>query len=158
MRIPTALLVMVLLLMVAVAQASVDGVDDCTQSMFADLLARSVTQGPEREAAAFLVVTEEGMRCVLWPHDSRSRKQGFRGSIPAGTVAIAHTHPDRTELREPSAMDRLEARRLGMPIYVVTNWTIWVAEPARGNPVQIAYRWRTAVSRVAKTSCGCRPE
>jgi hypothetical protein len=114
--------------------------------------------GPEMEAAAFLVATDAGLECVLWPDERRrTRTQAFRGAIPAGTVAIAHTHPDRADLREPSGMDRLEARRTGLPIYVVTHWTVWVADPISGNPAQIAHGWRTA-SGDRDQRCGCRPE
>jgi hypothetical protein len=147
---------MIFMLIVVTAHAAGAGLDDCTQSMFADLLARAGTRGPEMEAAAFLVSTEQGMKCVLWPHDRRARTQAFRGAIPPGTVAIAHTHPDRADLREPSKVDLLEARRTGLPIYVVTNWTIWLADPDTGRPKEIAFTWKRDIVRTANRACGCK--
>jgi len=70
------------------------------------------------EVAAFVVLDEGHFRLVMWPRTNLARAKQWGGSIPVGTVAIAHTHP--FDCPRPSAQDRAEARRLGIPMFVVT--------------------------------------
>ena len=72
---------------------------------------------PER--AAFLVVMPDGgTSCVLWPATNGYREARWDGPVPAGTIAIAHTHP--RNLDSPSARDVREASRTGLPVFVIT--------------------------------------
>jgi hypothetical protein len=76
------------------------------------------------ERAAFLVLRDDGAYdCVSWPSTNRIKSASWSGSIPERAVAIAHTHPRREPM--PSAHDNAEAKRLGMPIYVVTPGEVW---------------------------------
>ena len=87
------------------------------------------TRGPrEAEIAAFVAIDRSGAyRLIRWRNSARSRWQSFTGALPARTIGIVHTHPNGWA--RPSAGDRREARRLGLPIFVVTRWEIWAAEP-----------------------------
>jgi proteasome lid subunit RPN8/RPN11 len=73
-----------------------------------------------REHAAFLVMDGRGgLQLVPWPSRAASHRATYRGAIPAGTVAIVHTHPDH--LPNPSAGDERVSRRLALPVYVLTR-------------------------------------
>ncbi|MCU1246891.1 MAG: Prokaryotic s of the domain [Acidobacteria bacterium] len=92
---------------------------DDLRSCFAQLLALGGYGRRPDERAAFVVARGDGrFDCVLWPATNGFRSASWQGSRPKGTVAIAHTHP-RT-LPDPSLHDAEEARRLGLPIYVLT--------------------------------------
>lgn len=80
-----------------------------------------------RERAAFLI-EERGGTLTLepWPHGEVSHAT-FRGSVPDRTIAIVHTHPPHSP--EPSARDRAEAERLGIPVVVITPQSVIVYEP-----------------------------
>lgn len=126
--------------------------DPCVTNAFAQLLKRGEGILGKVEAAAFLVRDDDGsLMMVLWPRTEFSRKETFRGAIPPGTVAIVHTHPPRME--RPSRGDLAEAKRLGLPIYVVTFWQVWVADPSSETALLIVSRnsWRPAERN------GCRP-
>lgn len=81
----------------------------------------------ERERAAFLIREDDGtLTLEPWPHGG-FRHASFRGAIPRGTIAILHTHP--ADEPQPSARDRAEARRLGLPVVVITPSGVVVAMP-----------------------------
>src|SRR5688500_1901307 len=81
----------------------------------------------DRERAAFLIREDDGtLTLAPWPHGG-FRHSSFRGEVPARTIAILHTHP--AKLPQPSAQDRAEAKRLGIPIVVITTSGVVVAEP-----------------------------
>jgi hypothetical protein len=81
----------------------------------------------EREKAAFLIEEKKGTLTLQpWPAGAH-RRASFRGRIPERAVAILHTHP-RGEPK-PSANDRAEARRLGMPVVVITPEAVIAAMP-----------------------------
>jgi len=84
----------------------------------------------DMEAAAFIVRRPDGSyTSVLWPAKTAAiRGARFVGAIPAGTVAIAHTHPFTAEL--PSRGDINQAKRIGLPIYVISRWSLYVADPS----------------------------
>lgn len=87
------------------------------------------------ERAAFLIREREGS-LTLQPWDDRSHHRAtFRGTIPARTIAVLHTHP-RSDPR-PSSGDRAQARRLGLPIVVITPQSVIAAMPD-GNEVEVA--------------------
>ena len=71
-----------------------------------------------REGSAFLVEKDGTFECLIWPRSNSMHAQQWGGTIPAHTVAIVHSHP--ADLPDPSWNDTLLARRLRMPIFVVT--------------------------------------
>lgn len=81
----------------------------------------------EREKAAFLIAEDGGtLTLEPWPSGAH-RRASFRGRIPDRAIAVLHTHP-RGEPR-PSANDRAQARRLGMPVVVITPEAVVAAMP-----------------------------
>lgn len=92
------------------------------------LVARSGFGRMDVEVAAFLVRSDGELSLVPWASTRRFREQQFRGVIPRGTIAIVHTHP--LALPDPSAGDRGEAERLGLPIVVLTPRSITIARPS----------------------------
>lgn len=83
------------------------------------------------ERAAFLVVRADGtLECRVWPAGAAFQSASFRGRVPAGTLAIMHTHPN--ERREPSRIDRDLARRMNLPVIVVTRSAVVVAAAGTG--------------------------
>lgn len=80
------------------------------------------------EHAAFVVMGKEGTpELVYWPSRRRFREAHWEGPLPAGLVAVIHTHPYRRPL--PSRQDLYEARRLGIPFYIVSRSSLSVAGP-----------------------------
>ena len=72
------------------------------------------------EHAAFIVRDDSGeARLVPWPFDRQAFEATFHGAVPPNAIAIVHTHPNSVPL--PSAGDAALARRLGLPVYVVTR-------------------------------------
>jgi hypothetical protein len=84
----------------------------------------------EMEAGAFIVrQSDGGYALVPWPANTADvRSAHYVGVIPAGTVAIAHTHPFQAE--QPSKGDIAQAKKIGLPIYVISRWSLYVAEPS----------------------------
>lgn len=94
----------------------------------AAMIDEAVRSQKEAEVAAFLVLDKSGRyELRRWKGTEHARKQSFTGVIPPRTIGVVHTHPN--EWSRPSPADLREARRIGLPIYVVTRWDIWVAEP-----------------------------
>lgn len=88
------------------------------------------------ERAAFAVRDRHGRtHFVRWPLRWQDRRAGYRGSIPPDTFAIVHTHPNRYP--EPSADDTSVARRLGIPVYVVTRWGVFVTTGREGKIITV---------------------
>ncbi len=115
-----------------------------TTGLLADLYAKGGYGRVAIERAAFLVADEKGtVRCELWPFAPEFQQASFRGAIPAGTIAIAHTHPN--QLPSPSAGDRALAQKLGVPVLVLTRKGIVAALPAGGAPVRLARGWNVAM-------------
>ena len=81
----------------------------------------------EREQAAFLIrERNDSLSLAPWPGGGH-RHATFRGTIPERAIAVVHTHP-RGE-SDPSHNDRAEARRLGIPVVVVTPEAVIAAMP-----------------------------
>lgn len=94
---------------------------------FAHLVKRQFFGHRRTEAAAFIILDEEGeLQCRMWPATNGYRAQRFRGRIPAGAVAIVHTHP-RGSSPLPSVEDREQALRSRLPIFVATPRNVTVA-------------------------------
>jgi len=92
-----------------------------------DLALRGAHQVDQQEVAAFLVRDANGaISSVLWPHTANRRSEHYDGAVPAGTVAIAHTHPIFAE--RPSRGDIEQAREIRLPIYVITRWNLYVVD------------------------------
>jgi len=91
------------------------------------LLAESGYGRLPHERAAFLI-QEPGGTLTTQPWEvSGIRHASYRGAIPQRAIAIVHTHP-RGE-PHPSSRDRAEARRLGIPVIVVTSEGVIAAMP-----------------------------
>jgi hypothetical protein len=103
--------------------------DRCNSDFFQNswALLKDAQWGISRfEQAAFAVHERDGrIDFVRWPasrrHDFRA---DYRGSMPANAFAIVHTHPNGYP--EPSSNDVAVARRLGIPVYVVTRTRVSV--------------------------------
>jgi proteasome lid subunit RPN8/RPN11 len=90
----------------------------------------------EGEQAAFVVRRADGKLAVIrWAIDCSALRKSYRGIVPPNTVAIVHTHPEGR--REPSQQDISEARRIKLPICVLTRRGIWMADPVQGNSVAL---------------------
>lgn len=79
------------------------------------------------ESAAFLIARDDGFECRPWPRDVYFHAQTWRGRMPEHVVAIVHSHP--AAIPEPSWGDALLAKRLGIPVLVVTPRGITRADP-----------------------------
>jgi hypothetical protein len=108
------------------------------------------------ERAAFVVRDHDGaIACVLWPPTNQFQRASVRTVIPAGTIAIAHTHP----MSSPAASehDREEARRLMLPIVVVGRSSLqWVDIDGKITASRSGVVWMKQ-SR-AQRLCSVRPE
>ena len=92
-----------------------------------DIALHGAYQLDQQEVAAFLVRDANGaISSVLWPLTANRRSEHSDGVVPAGTVAIAHTHPIFAE--RPSSGDIAQARKIGLPIYVITRWNLYVVD------------------------------
>lgn len=128
--------------------------DDRVLGLFADLAWNATRRGGSVEAAAFLIADpERGMECRIWPHSAAKRRESFRGVIPPGTVAIVHTHPNG--IPRPSRADVAEAKRIGLPIYVLSRIDIWAVNSADGAEVPLVERknWIAKARRQSTARC-----
>lgn len=103
-------------------------------------LMRELLSGPRsgfehREEAAFIVRSASGnFYSIEWPSNGGLDSARWEGAFPAGTVAIAHTHP--THLPLPSNIDITVARSVHVPVYVVTHEKITRTDG--GEPMVVA--------------------
>ena len=101
---------------------------DGVNGFFSELVAAGGFGRFPYERAGFLILMPDGSyRGEVWPFNATMRKASFTGTRPAGTVAIAHTHP--LGLPRPSTQDVLLAGQLGIPIVILTPRSITVAHP-----------------------------
>ena len=108
--------------------------------LFSDVLTRGLVWDDYAESAAFIVRENDGSyRCLMWPQTNQFQKQTFNGGMPAGTVAIVHTHPQNAPL--PSQGDIEVAQRLHVPNYVLTRTNITAADPISGSAVDVVRHW-----------------
>jgi hypothetical protein len=120
-------------------------------SLLQDLAVRGAYKLGGLEVAAFIVQEPDGgFSCLLWPASAGFRSEHFSGTIPAGTVAVAHTHPGYFE--RPSSRDVAESKRIALPIYVVTRWNLFVVDPASGERVELI-RQKDWMGRAAHHEC-----
>jgi hypothetical protein len=100
---------------------------DLLLPVMADLLMKPHL--PNGERAAFIRVSAGGdVRCQLWPLSLRRRSASFTGFVPPDTIAVVHTHPEDAG-PTPSSRDVEEARRIGIPIFVVTRMGVRRVDP-----------------------------
>lgn len=86
---------------------------------FFTLFSRAGFGWSKREAAAWVTRDEaRTMRLVFWPSSGKVHEEVWRGLIPAGVVALLHTHPPSVAPR-PSLVDARTAARLGVPVYAI---------------------------------------
>jgi len=96
---------------------------------------------------------------VAWPWSAESKKETWKGPLPAGTVANAHTHPNSGGVKPSTSGgntgkgDQGTADKIGLPVYVVTRNAIWKAVPNGKNPVQVAGNDWWKPSEKAKVKC-----
>jgi len=85
-----------------------------------DLLRLARYGQSQQERAGFVIADPAGrLRVVRWNYTSEFHRATWSGTIPAGVVAIIHTHPNTYPF--PSEGDRELARRSGIPVYVLTR-------------------------------------
>lgn len=76
------------------------------------------------EIAEFIVRDADGnTTTVEWPETEIFDCAIWVGPLPAGTVAIVHTHPNWQP--RPSRIDIATARRAQIPVYIVTQTQVW---------------------------------
>ncbi len=131
-------------------------VDQALLRILSDLQSRSKIGDGQRERAAFILRGEKGdYRCALWPSEHRWREASYSGAVPAGTIAVAHTHP--RDLPRPSQHDVDEALRSKRTFYVITFWSIYRIDPTSGRIVAVVWNqdWTLSFRRepVAVPAC-----
>jgi proteasome lid subunit RPN8/RPN11 len=113
---------------VTVYARGADPLDDATVASLAREMLDRAGISEELEHGAFIVAGENGEpRLVHWVSRLAFREARWRGPLPDGVLAVIHTHPHKSPL--PSSQDALEARRLGMPFYVVSRSSLSVVGP-----------------------------
>ena len=100
------------------------------------------------EKAAFVVREPDGrIDFVRWTR-SGDRIAEYRGDIPWNAVAIVHTHPNSQPL--PSWRDKHVARRLAMPVYVVTRGHVFATSGDRTRIKIASGDWNPQRCKTAK--------
>lgn len=80
------------------------------------------------ERAAFLIYRDDGVfDCLLWPVTNEQQAAHWQGPAPVGIAAVVHSHPSR--IPYPSPDDAYEARRMSVPIFVVTRRHVSMVSP-----------------------------
>lgn len=102
----------------------------------------------EFERSAWIVSSGSGMSLDWWPAAGAFNKETFTGTIPSGAVAVVHTHPN-SKGEKPSTGDQDQARKLGLPFYVVTGQSIWRTDGASESQVAPDDWWKA----YKKTKC-----
>ncbi|MEA2339432.1 MAG: hypothetical protein QOE82_3439 [Thermoanaerobaculia bacterium] len=93
--------------------------DPVVHGVLADLLRNAHYGTASTEEAAFLIRNSSGATFFMrWPPNGELNMATWSGPLPAGTVAILHTHPAYLPL--PSNRDARVARATSIPVYVVT--------------------------------------
>ncbi len=111
--------------------------DPAVVACFVHVLQAGAYGGRQTERAAFLVMeADRSLQCRDWPATHEFREARWVGPLPEGVVAVAHTHP--LSFPDPSDQDLSEARRLGIPIFVLTPKIVTVAH-SDGHRETLAY-------------------
>jgi hypothetical protein len=126
-------------------------VDPEMLEILSDVSERGARTTDDMEVAVFIVRNPAGhLSCLLWPHTASIRSAHYEGAMPPGTIALAHTHPIYAE--RPSRGDVEQAKRIGLPSYVVTRWHTYVVDPSTGRSIEVirAKNWTRS-----NPPCGC---
>ena len=115
--------------------------DPSVLACFAHLLKEARFGFASVERAAFVLMNTDGeFRCLDWPSTHEAKETHWKGAIPNGVVAMAHTHPVVSPY--PSVDDRNEAVRIGMPIFVISPQIISVVHSdGREETLVCCKRW-----------------
>ena len=114
---------------------AIDLHDPAVRGVLTELLRNARYGCVNTEEAAFLIRDAHGATFFLrWRADGELNRATWRGPIPAGTVAIVHTHPNWLPM--PSNIDARVARETSLPVYVVTLTRI--ARTDGGKPLLVA--------------------
>ncbi len=98
---------------------AVDLHDPAVRGVLTELLRNARYGCVNTEEAAFLIRDAHGRTFFLrWRANGELNSATWNGALPAGTVAIVHTHPNWLPL--PSHIDARVARETSLPVYVVT--------------------------------------
>jgi hypothetical protein len=126
-----------------------DGATDAqTLAVSWDLLRDAGYGQSTKERSAFLVTGADGeLALVKWPYQATSMRASYRGAIPAGTVAIVHTHPNTVP--NPSLGDAALARKLNLPVYVLTRSSVTRTDGRRIQLV-VAGDWNPSRARASR--------
>jgi hypothetical protein len=116
-----------LVLAVALSTQCTDLCSPAAVLYYADLLQHAGYGQLPVEHAAFLIRESDGSLTTEPWRDSGHRRVRFRGAIPPNTIAVVHTHPKDAPL--PSVHDRIEARKIDLPVLVVTPAGVAAAFP-----------------------------
>ena len=93
------------------------------------------------EEAMFIVRERDGrLSFIRWSSLGEPHQALWTGIVPAGAVAIAHTHPNTRP--RPSAVDENTARRSGLLVYVVTRDRIMRTDGGAAKTVVRGSWWR----------------
>ena len=76
----------------------------------------------DMEEAGFLTVHEGQFAIVRWSPAGEAFTGRWYGRVPAGVLAIVHTHPNWQPM--PSTIDARTATQTGLPVYVLTPASI----------------------------------
>ena len=137
-----AVLLLLLLLAAAPARARADAFLD---ESFVRLLALAGRGLSTREEAAWLVRGDDGRDALVhWPSSTRRRGLSWRRRPPAGALALLHTHPADGNPR-PSERDRWAAHQLGVPVYTVSVWGVFRADPDGAVVAVASPSWRPSI-------------
>lgn len=99
--------------------AEIAHLPDTRKAMW-DLVAASRYGHARTEEAMFIVREADGrLSYVRWESRGTPYQARWNGGVPEGAVAIAHTHPYGRP--HPSRADSETARKLGLPVYVLTR-------------------------------------
>lgn len=86
---------------------------------FCRVLAAKAADARFGEQGAFVVRSKDGLLYfVAWPPAQEKDLLRWYGRFPEGTVAILHTH--EPSLWSASKLDTSVARRMNIPVYVIT--------------------------------------
>lgn len=94
--------------------------DPAVRAAFWGLIEESRFGYVDTEAAMFVIRNADGtLSFVHWPKGQLPHRAQWRGPVPRGAVAIAHTHPNGQP--RPSMTDEETARQFRLPVYVLTR-------------------------------------
>jgi hypothetical protein len=100
------------------------------------------------EKAAFVVREPDGRIDFIRWTGSGDRSADYYGEVPPNAVAIVHTHPNSQPL--PSWRDTQVARRLAMPVYVVTRAHLFATSAGRTRIKLASGDWNPERCKIAK--------